>query len=104
MSTLNEVAHAAGIQDIAEISRLENFFQNPEIIQELESAEKYRIRRYMWLIPSSICTIVWLIYFASLWIIPVEIWDSGRYRPSEATDGFFWSFIGVSIVIGMGLD
>lgn len=101
MSTITEVAQDVGIQDLAEISQLEHFFQNPEIIEELETAEKYRIRRYMWLIPSCILTVVWLMYLASLWVIHVEIWDTGRYRTSETTDGIFWSIIGVFIIVGI---
>lgn len=65
MSIITDYAAKIGITDFSEISMLENFFQNPEITGDLREAEKWRIRRYMVLIPALILTIGGLLYLAS---------------------------------------
>jgi len=57
MSIITDYATKIGITDFSEISMLENFFQNPEITGDLREAEKWRIRRYMVLIPGVILTV-----------------------------------------------
>lgn len=98
---LSEYANKIGIRDLAEISMLENFFQNPEMKQELQEAEKWRIRRYFVLIPAILLTIVGISYFASLGSVQVEIGDTNTYRPSTVYDGMLWSLFAIIFVFGI---
>ncbi len=66
MSIVTGYLSKSGITDMKEVSMLENFFQNPEIIGEMEQAEKNRIRRYAWLVPSIVIISALIFYFFSL--------------------------------------
>lgn len=87
MSKITEILNNSWIDNLDEISMLENFFQDQEIKDELEKAEKNRKKRQLYL-----TIIIPLVFFGSvflfsLWIIPIEIWENtGNYRPSEWFD------------------
>lgn len=90
MTGLREYAIKKWITDSSEITKLETFFSDHEVIKDLEEAEKNRIKRYMWLIPSCLTVFIWTVYAASLWIIPIEIGDTWTYRDSTVLDGIYY--------------
>lgn len=102
MTEITEILNTSWIEDLAEISMLENFFQDQEIKDELEKAEKNRKKRQL-----SLIIIIPLVFFGSiflysLWIIPIEIGENtGNYRPSEWFDWLWLWFIISFVVFGL---
>lgn len=101
MSLITDTAKEEWIEDMREISMLEHFFTAPEVTEELEKAEKFRIYRYLTMIIVLSISTIGLIYLGSLGIIQVEMGDSGKYRDSTATDGVFWAIVWGSIFGGI---
>lgn len=106
MSRITDICKKNNIQDLAEISHLEAFFQDPDINKELENAEKFRKIRYMVLIPLVSAITILIFYASASGMYNVEVGeDSGIYRPSEFSDGivptFFINFLIISIVIAL---
>lgn len=101
MSTISEYANKLWLSDTREISMLENFFTQPDIIQDLRQAEKYRIRRFIW-IAIGIVISFWALFLLGFgWIVQMEIWDTWKYRPSEWGDWVIWGVIWSTIITGI---
>ncbi len=87
MSKITEILNKNWIDDLSEISMLENFFEDYEIKKELEEIEEKRKKRQLALVIITPTILILAMYFASLWLIDVETWWLNR--KSEWFD-WFW--------------
>ena len=76
MSRITDICKKNNIQDLEEISHLEAFFQNPDINQELERAEKFRKIRYMVLIPLVSVITIFIFYASASGMYNVEVGEN----------------------------
>jgi len=99
MSKITDLIAKSWIQDLAEISLLENFFNDPEIVSELQEVEKNRKKRQLALILMIPLVFFLIIYIYSLWNVSIEVWNnSWTYRHSEWFDGIVWSIFACIVV------